>query len=312
MRSVALFASSFALACLVSCAGEPTADAPHQVGHPAGAGAAASPIGDVESLVVEAVTRRWEQQNPAAASGLDRGRFPGVEIVALQRADCLLDASRVGNYGTMPKCETPVYLVYAVAAPGWWKRTTHHVLVFVKREDHFREVLHFSGGGGGGPIAYRLENIGSDDKDKFAILVEDYACGNHQTRTRLHLFCYDEKRAGFTEVFNEVIEYSRSPIGGDCLVACFDSDYAFRSSAGDVKDLVVFTRLEVYPARSNTALHSERETVFRWDGERYVGELGIPGFETTRPGDTGERAGGKDGEGATDRASDSAGCPQAW
>jgi hypothetical protein len=198
-----------------------------------------------------------------------------VEIVEVKRADCLVDPSRGGDYGIMPKYETPVYLVYAVAGPGWWKYTTHHVLVLVRRADGLKELLHFSAGWG--PNSYRLESIGSHYDGKFALLVEDHTCGNHQSRTRLHMFCYDKKQDSVVEVFDAIVEHSYSPTGGSEVAVHFDSDCSFRESGGDVKDFVVLTRLQVYPAWCQDPLLSEMETVLHWDGERYAGELIVPG-----------------------------------
>lgn len=266
-----------AVMLLVSYAGEPTTEASPQVESRGNAVRVVPVLGSIEPLVFESVARRWEQENPQDALASKPVQLTGVEIVALQRADCLLDASRPGNIAQMPENERPVYLVHAFARPIYWKLTTHHLLVLVKRGDGLKELLHFSGGGSGRGISYRFENIGSSGKRKVALVIEDYACGNHQSRTRLHMFCYDKKQDSVVEVFDAVVEHSYSPTGGSEVAVHFDSDCSFRDSGGDVKDFVVLTRLQVYPARCQDPLLVEMETVLHWDGERYAGELKVPG-----------------------------------
>ena len=159
-----------------------------------------------------------------------------------------------------------IYLVYVVAEMGWWKETSHIILIFKEDNSGYKQLLSFDGGYNGNGISYRIIDLNPRNKQK-ELLIEDYASGGQMSRTRTHIYRYDQPLNSFREVFNVLttFEPSASPF-------TYSSTLQFEQVEGqEFKDIVIYTDV-TKPDYSGKGKDRKYKTksVFRWNGSRYV------------------------------------------
>jgi hypothetical protein len=113
------------------------------------------------------------------------------------------------------------------------------------------------------------------------LLIHDTGSGNSQSVDRVLLFRHNPETDAFENIFNEVISHTASPpISG---VVGYESKLEFRRDQRNeprpnLMDIVV--RTHVVTTEDALSSRSSREysieNVFKWDGERYIGELALP------------------------------------
>jgi len=150
-----------------------------------------------------------------------------------------------------------------------WKRTTEHVLILRLERGNYELLLHFDGGWNGRGVSFRILDIGVKNS-KMAILVEDYASGNQASRTRSHIFRWNKDQNEFLEAFNELTTWLPSVI-----TVVYKSTLSFENSSSTLKDVIVRTTFIRQQPR-HEELKPVHESVFKWDGKRYVGKMKKP------------------------------------
>lgn len=218
----------------------------------------------LQKVATKLISKRWHERYPKNVDQLKR-----IEIKTIRRADDLLTDIPLRLDKVKPLDKTPVYLMNATAHAIHWRRTTEHILILRLERGNYELLLHFDGGWGGRGVNFRILNIGVKNR-KMAILVEDYASGNQSSQTRSHIFRWNKDKNEFVEIFNELITWLVSPID-----VVYKSTLSFGNSSSTLKDIIVLTTfIRQHPKQEE--LKSVHESVFKWNGKRYVGEMKKP------------------------------------
>lgn len=222
-------------------------------------------FGAIERTAADLVAAKWREEHPGPHSGSETG-LQGVSVRMVRRADELLSNASAPVEDEGPWEFTPAYLVNAVARAGWWKNTTKHVLVLRWRDGRCEEMVHCEGGWNGRPVEFEIVDLGGD-RSKCALVVADHGCGNQCSQIRTHIFSYNQARDAFDEVFNEQTTWLPS------FQSAYDSSMFFPETPGAMRDIFIQTRLWKGPRFVERAAV---ESVFRFDGQEYVGQLALP------------------------------------
>ena len=223
----------------------------------------------LQKRTVALVAERWKNWNTTFMNYEPAPSLKRVEIRMIRRADDLLTNTSIDLQIVNPLEDKPVYLVHAIARPGFWKIETEHLLVFHAEKNDWNALLHFSGGWNGRGIDFETINLGVSSREQ-ALLIHYYACGNQMSQTHTYIYRYDKDENGFVEIFNQLTTWlpSVKPI-------VYKSELSFEKSGSALKDIVVRTKLvKQRPVR--TKFKMRRRSVFKWDGKRYSGKMDLP------------------------------------
>jgi len=223
----------------------------------------------LQKRTVALVVERWKNWSTTFMNYEPAPLLKRVEIRMIRRADDLLTNIQIHLDIVNPLEDKPVYLIHAVARPGFWKVETEHVLVLQNEKNDWKTLLHFSGGWNGKGIDFEIIDLGTSSRQE-AVLIRDYACGNQMSQTRTHIYRYDKGENRFAEIFNQLTTWLPSP-----TPTVYKSVVSFEESKSALKDIVIDTEvIKQHPVRMK--VKPRRRSVFKWDGKKYVGKLDVP------------------------------------
>ncbi|MBN1359500.1 MAG: hypothetical protein JW993_02860 [Sedimentisphaerales bacterium] len=193
--------------------------------------------------------------------------LPRVETYAMRRVDSLLTNIPLNLGRANPLKNNPVYLVHAIARSGWWKTETEHVLLLQRQQSGWRSLFHYDGGWYGKGIDFDIIDLGTSSH-QFALMIQDYACGNTMSQTLTYIYRYDRAAGQFVEVYDELTRWlpSATPM-------VYRSTLGFEGSDAALKDIVVCTQLI---DQWNNYAETPCEARFSWDGTKYQGKMNLP------------------------------------
>jgi len=188
-----------------------------------------------------------------------------------------------------------VHLILAHVDDGWWKLSTDYVMVLqptylgsTDTEPYAYETLLVAKGAWGGrETRYEVMDLGVD-APRFALVVRvlTQAMCLEEWETSVYLNDDQPRHRQMREVFGEMT-HDWHPEWGDARYT--DSEVTFRDCDRKLKDIVISAHVEKWHGRPDASAEDwraetedyykvidERRTwVFRWDGERYVGEIDL-------------------------------------
>ena len=248
----------------------------------------------VAALCISAASQAEEEDSSALPKDPDPAKLQGV-VEKLVR--------KYWDGGTLVSLEfrhiehvrylipkTTLYVVNVQAKADWRKRNKCYLMVLQLHEDGFEPELVYKGGGGYAVPTYEIvdihDHIANPDipgtsLSKRALQITDPASGNSQSMDRVLLFRRNPETDAFENIFDEVISHTASPPISGFLG--YESKLEFRANPlneprPNLNDIVV--RTHIVSTEDAISSRSRREysieNVFKWDGERYVGELALP------------------------------------
>lgn len=226
----------------------------------------------LQARIVTLVSQEWMQfwvnshTNSNTYTNPSLSHLQRIDIKMICRADSLLTDIPLRLDKVNPLKDAPVYLVNAVADTAFWQTTTEHVLVLQHRQGEWKVLLHFVGGKFGRGMDMQLIDLGVSSLRQ-AILIEDYACGNSESRTRTFIYRYAPSQERLVEIFNQLTTWLPSVIP-----VVYKSTISLEGSRSDLKDIVVHTK---FIRQDDIGDKPEPPTmsVFTWDGKSYVGRM---------------------------------------
>lgn len=129
----------------------------------------------------------------------------------------------------------------------------------------------------------RVVNLGTR-QPRYALMVQDNWEVNGASGTQTRIYVYRAPDLGYDglfEVFGDVTEHWHDP--WEKSPTWTQSRVSFRESRRALKDIAVTTHVERWNGKDPDApdyrkvLDEERTSVFRWNGERYVGRMNVHG-----------------------------------
>lgn len=237
-------------------------------------------LSEIQELCTPLMVNKWWQRT-AGSSNED-----GIDYVAfrqLWRADELISGHEARmDSDSLEECTNQSYLVWGRVFAKWWKLSDEHILIVNSNPTGIKPVFHYCGGEEGRGMNVRIVDLGMKDPD-YALIIDDDACGNGESRTRTRIYRWNPEAAEFDEVFNCLTTWLPTWLEG--LAPGVEPFYyrgriEFMPSPGRLMDVVVTTdlyRKGSAPLDKNEyRVRETRVSRFRWDRGRYSGKLDVP------------------------------------
>lgn len=199
--------------------------------------------------------------------------MPGMHIEKLR----MVRRQKLGHMLT-PDYDAELLMAHVTAA--FWKHDADVLMVFLTNE-FCEPVLTTTGS----ELSYQVVNVGTK-ADTYALVVRDkWSVSTGPNATTMTVYVYRKSAYQLREVFHEDTTYGHPPWGE----AVWDEkSVRFRDGGRYLKDIVINAHVHRWHGHPDFGrndynatpgyykdIDEDRVSVFRWDGERYVGRMNV-------------------------------------